>query len=234
MSYSNGPRITNDGLVFYIDAGNTKSYIGGGTDLYDLTNTDNTGSITNGPTYSSANVGCIVLDGVNDCIITKNLASPFGSSTIESHFTWFYPTAAGQIVSEIGQATVNAGWHDNNIEINSSGVMSFSTWHGSLTNKVVSSALSFSAWYYAGFTYDGTTLTAYINGSSIGTATFARQSPYNSGNGLYYALFAVDNTNMGTVAYGTGRFGAFMLYKKCLSANEVLQNYNVTKGRYNL
>lgn len=234
MSYNNGPKITSDGLVFYIDAGNIKSYVGSGTDLYDLTKTGNTGSMTNGPVYSTANGGTITVDGVNDYIITKNLAAPFGVSTTESHFIWVYPTAAGQIVSEIGQPTINSGWHDSNIEINSGGVMSFSTWHGSLTNKVTSSALSFSAWYYAGFTYDGTTLTAYINGSSIGTTTFARQAPYNSGNGLYYGLFAADSTNMGTNAYAAGKFGAFMLYKKCLSASEVRQNYRAMKGRFGL
>ena len=143
---------------------------------------------------------------------------------------WFNPAAAGQIVSELGQATIDAGYHASNIEVNSSGIFSFSVWHGSLTNKVVSSAKSFNNWYHLGFTYSGTTFTAYINGSSIGTATFTRQPP----SSLHYGLCSIDSTNMGTGAYGSGKMGNFMFYNRALSATEVLQNYNAQKGRYGL
>ena len=143
---------------------------------------------------------------------------------------WFNPAAAGQIVSELGQATINTGYHDSNIEVNSSGIFSFSVWHGSLTNKVVSSAKSFNNWYHLGFTYSGTTFTAYINGSSIGTTTFTRQPPTS----LHYGLCSIDGTNMGTSAYGSGKMGNFMFYNRALSATEVLQNYNAQKGRFGL
>ena len=171
-----------------------------------------------------------MFDGVNEYGLTANLLNPTTFPN-ESVFVWFYPTSAGQIVSELGQATINFGYHDSNIEISSGGVISFATWGGNLVNKVVSSAKSFNTWYQLGFTYSGTTLTAYINGASIGTATLTRQPT----TALYFGLCAIDSiTNMGTAGYAGGRLGNFIFYNRGLSETEVLQNYNAQKGRFGL
>ena len=63
-----GPEITESGLVLALDAGNLKSYPTTGTTWTDLSGRGNTGTLTNGPTYSSANGGSIVFDGVNDYV----------------------------------------------------------------------------------------------------------------------------------------------------------------------
>ena len=221
--------IVTDGLVLNLDAGFVGSYPTTASTWYDISGNDKNSTLTNGPTFNSANSGSIVFDGVDDYVLTPSLLNASLNPT-ESVFVWFNPAAAGQIVSELGQATIDAGYHDSNIEVNSSGIFSFSVWHGSLTNKVVSSAKSFNNWYHLGFTYSGTTFTAYINGSSIGTATFTRQPP----SSLHYGLCSIDSTNMGTGAYGSGKMGNFMFYNRALSATEVLQNYNAQKGRYGL
>ncbi len=230
-----GPDVVESGLVLALDAGNTKSYPGSGTTWTDLSGRGNTGTLTNGPTYSSSNGGYFILDGSNDYILANNtsLNSAFSSTSV-SHFTWVYPTSAGQIVTELGQTTLNIAWHDSNIEISSGGVFSFSTWHGSLTNKVTSTQ-SFNSWYYVGFSYNGTTLTAYVNGTSVGTTTFTRQAPYNNGYQTYYALCSTDDgTNMGTQGYAGARISSFSLYNRALTAQEVQQNFNATKSRFGL
>jgi len=221
--------IVTNGLVLNVDAGFVGSYPTAGTTWYDISGNDKNSTLTNGPTFNSANSGSIVFDGVDDYVLTPSLLNASLNPT-ESVFVWFNPAAAGQIVSELGQATINTGYHDSNIEVNSSGIFSFSVWHGSLTNKVVSSAKSFNNWYHLGFTYSGTTFTAYINGSSIGTTTFTRQPPTS----LHYGLCSIDGTNMGTSAYGSGKMGNFMFYNRALSATEVSQNYNAQKGRFGL
>ena len=227
--------IVTNGLVLHLDAANTSSYPGSGTTWTDVSGNGFTGTLVNGPTYNSENGGSIVFDGVNDYVLANqnaSLKSKFSTTSV-SHFSWVYPTAAGQLVSELGSTDINGAWHDSNIEISASGAFSFSTWHGGLTDlKVVSSTNAFNAWYYVGFTYDGTTLTAYINGSAIGTTTFTRQAPYLNGNEYYYALFAIDSTNMGTYAYGTGRCATFSVYNRSLSAAEVQQNYDALSSRY--
>ena len=60
MSGTIAPKIT-DGLVFYLDAANTKSYISGDTLCYDLLG-DNVGSLLNGIGFDPANNGVITFD----------------------------------------------------------------------------------------------------------------------------------------------------------------------------
>jgi hypothetical protein len=207
--------------------------------------TDNVGNsnatLANTPVYSSDNGGYISLNGSDQYVMTSTSlnaqisgTSP-NKSTAQSIFIWCYPTEQGIIVSEIGQASINTGWHDSNIEITSSGVVCFSVWHGSLTNKVSSTAKSFNTWYHLGWTYSGTTLTGYINGVSVGTATLTRTAPFNSGFNLHYALGAADFTNMGSDgSYCAMRVGSFQVYNRALTAEEVTTNFNSNKSNYGL
>jgi len=226
--------IISNGLILYLDAGDTSSYSGSGTTWTDVSGNINTGTLMNGPTYTSGTPSYFTFDGTNDYVLANNtslnspsLTSRFSNTSV-SHFSWIYPTGAGILVTELGQTTPNTGWHDSNIEISAAGAFSFSTWHNGLTSKVVSANQLFNIWYYVGFTYDGTTLTAYINGSSIGTTTFARSAPSQT----YYALFATDATNMGSGGQGVGRCSSFSVYNRALSAAEIQQNWLANKSRF--
>jgi hypothetical protein len=66
MAFNYSPKIVTDGLVLYLDAANSKSYVSGSTTWSDLSRGGNNGTLTNGPTYSSAKGGIIILDGSND------------------------------------------------------------------------------------------------------------------------------------------------------------------------
>jgi hypothetical protein len=66
----------------------------------------------------------------------------------------------------------------------------------------------------------------YYNGSLISTGT-------DGGTHTTSAKFIVGVRGYDNSAPFKGRLGLFKLYNKALSATEVLQNYNVTKGRYN-
>ena len=69
MATHYNPRIITDGLIVYLDAGNPRSYPGTGTTWTNLTgNPAYNGTLVGGPTFSSANKGVIVLDGVDDWI----------------------------------------------------------------------------------------------------------------------------------------------------------------------
>ena len=82
MASAAGPNITTDGLVLHLDAANTNSYPGSGTTWTDISGKGHNGTLDNGPTFSSDNKGCIVLDGTNDYISTINLSS-FTTFTIQ-------------------------------------------------------------------------------------------------------------------------------------------------------
>ena len=67
MAGNVAPNIITDGLVLYLDAANTKSYVSGSTTWTDLVGLNN-GTLINGPTFNSANGGSIVFNGVNNYV----------------------------------------------------------------------------------------------------------------------------------------------------------------------
>jgi hypothetical protein len=231
MGIEYNPVVPTDGLVYWYDTANPRSFVGSGVTLRSLSS-GSIMTVENGYTSYGTGAGlAISLTGTNAYTMTQtNLYSQFPTAQT-SMFIWAYSVGAGNIVSELGQASPSVAWHDSNIEINGSGNVSMSVWHGSLTNKVISSALSFNSWYHIGWTYDGTTFTGYINGASIGTTTFSRG---RNGSAIHYTIGAYEGTNMGTNAYWKGMFSNFSVYNRSFSSLEVLQFYNSTKQRYGL
>ncbi len=51
MALVHSPSIVTNGLLFCVDAANPRSYPGSGTNWFQLSGSNNTGSIVNGPTY---------------------------------------------------------------------------------------------------------------------------------------------------------------------------------------
>jgi len=223
--------VITSGLILFLDAGNPASYPDAGSTWTDLSIYGNSATLVNSPTFSTTNGGIINLNGSNQYTVSNNLVSQLGASSSISEFIWVRPTAQGQIVVELGSTTPSSGWHDSNIEINSSGAISMSIWQGSLNNRVTTSNLSFNNWYYVGFTYDGATLTGYLNGTAIGTTTFSRQV---NGSNYYYAIGPADSTNMGTNAYLTGSVAVFQMYNRAIQAGEVSQNFNAQRNRFGI
>lgn len=72
MGLSHSPGIIPDGLVFYFDPINPRSYAGTGLTGYNLIDTTMVGSLNNGASYDLANKGSIYFDAVNDSISFSN------------------------------------------------------------------------------------------------------------------------------------------------------------------
>jgi hypothetical protein len=226
MGITYNPRIVTDGLVLALDAGNPKSYPGTGTTWTDLSGIGNTGTLTNGPTYSSTNGGSIVFDGVNDNItfasnpsltnqitvevwVNLNSTTPNGTGWIlgrENSYRLIYSNSAFSWVC----ATVNNGWYTTGTNINAS---------VSATSGI----------YQVVGTYDGSNNRIYVNGSLITTGSSI------SGNipslGTYYLFRSEAAVN---VDYGKGSLYAHRLYNRALSATEISQNFNALRGRYGI
>ena len=78
MAISYNPSIVVSGLSFCSDAANIKCYNSGisTTNWNDLTSTVGVGSLTNGATFNSSNLGNITFDGTNDyASVPINLSS---------------------------------------------------------------------------------------------------------------------------------------------------------------
>jgi hypothetical protein len=93
--------IVTSGLVLHLDVGDAGSYPGSGTAWTDLSGNGNNGTLTNGPTYSAADGGQIILDGTNDFVaIAGSTSLAFGAAdfTIEA---WFKLTSAAFSYAQI-------------------------------------------------------------------------------------------------------------------------------------
>jgi hypothetical protein len=228
MALAHSPRIITDGLVLCLDAGNAKSYPGSGTTWTDLSWLGNTGTLVNGPTFNSGNGGSIVFDGSNDYV---NFSSRILTNAVTaiSCFMWVYPESDGVVLAILGQSAIETSYHHSAIEVGSSGELRMSLWHGSLSNRI-NSALSLNTWNNVGFSYAGTTLTGYLNGSNVGTTTFTWTKPSD----IYFGIMSTDSTNMGTSAYGDGNVSNIQVYNRALTAAEIRQNFNAFRGRFGI
>jgi hypothetical protein len=80
MSYKYGPSIVTDGLVFYVDAANDKSYPGSGNSAYDLVNGTTLPFVAQAY-YSTDNGGTFVFDGTDDYVGGVDLGITFSNAT---------------------------------------------------------------------------------------------------------------------------------------------------------
>ena len=230
--------IVREGLICCYEFSTPGSYSSSaGSTVTDLIGNSNA-SLQNSPAYTSPvgqTAGYLQFNGTNQYLVTQtNLnpkLSPANTSTVISIFVWVYMTDNGVIVSELGQTTINTSWHDSQIE-RVAGTVRFSVW-SNVPGFASSITTSTNTWYYIGFTYDGSTLTGYVNGSSAGSAVYSRSTPFNNGStALHYGLANNDSTNLGDGTYANCRLGAFHVYNTALSTTQVLSNFNAQRSRY--
>jgi hypothetical protein len=114
-----------------------------------------------------------------------------------------------------------------------SSTLKFGMWNGlGITSITSSISTPLNNWCYIGMIYDGTNLTAFVNGTNAGTTSFERVSPYNTGNGLYYTIAHSDITNMGDGSFGNCRVGSLEIYTTILSSGQIIDNYNSQSSNY--
>jgi hypothetical protein len=87
-------------------------------------------------------------------------------------------------------------------------------------------------------TYNGTTLTSYVNGANTsGGVTMSFDSPRDDGTSNWYLAFGAQDTTTysgSTAGWLNGRVGIMRVYNRALSSAEVLSNYNGAKAKYGL
>ena len=225
-----GPHIIIDGLILHLDAANIKSYPRSGTTWNDLSRKSINGSLLNGPLFSSANNGSIVFDGVNDRVECNEVSAFKISSTITLHASFYinnYVNWAGIVGRNNDSKSVyalNLSPNSQRLRFNYNNI---SPW---TTNIETTSTLPIRQWIISTVTYDGTDVKMYLNGvldrvATIGSITF------DTGSGF---PLDIGYDNPGGDEYFNGNISQILIYNRALTQQEVLQNYNATKGRFNL
>ena len=91
MGIARGPKIVTSGLVLALDAADKNSYRGSGTSWLDLSGNNNTGTLTNGPTFNGANLGTFVFDGADDYVALPTSGLAFGTGNSQSKLGYILP-----------------------------------------------------------------------------------------------------------------------------------------------
>ena len=224
MSFSNGPTIVTNGLVLALDAGDRNSYVSGSTTWFDLAGTNN-GTLTNGPTFNTGSGGSIVFDGIDDYVLTSTINHNIGTGNF-TYAAWVYPTglkAVGATLASFignGDYSPTFGFDLNNYP-NQLGYY-WNGWKGFGSNPTLNQ------WNYVVMTRVGTLITGYLNSVACPIAYTDTQTMVNSQNvlGRSGVTYAPDVFK--------GNISNTQIYNRALTASEVLQNYNATKGRFGL
>jgi hypothetical protein len=230
MAFQRGPNIVTNGLVLALDAANTKSYPGSGTTWRDLSGNNIIGTLTNGPTFNSANGGSIFTDGTDDWISTPYSGSAADSYTFSA---WFNNDNYSEVKYILGRGRDGAGsgW-SLQLSITTGGIAQAAVVPtvpsvvGLGTTGTITLALN--TWYYiTGVWIAGSSIQCYVNGVLDGTVLTSGTSLRTSTNGWWIG-------SISTSLFTSGYNAVAQVYNRALSASEILQNYNALKGRFNL
>ena len=225
-------RAVSNGLLLYIDAANTRSYPGSGTTWYDLSGNNRNIILYNTPTFASTNQGSLDFDAGSSEFGTFTSPSDLSvftceawfkvnttplSTTVQAIITQSFPGANTRINYSLGfNGANNTGAYDGKIN----GGFWNGTWR--LTAGFTPTV---GVWYHTAVTYDGSTIIQYQNGVSQSTLNYAA-TPTGSGSSSYI-MRRWDDAN-----FLDGNLAILKLYNRALTASEILQNYNSTKGRF--
>jgi hypothetical protein len=215
--------IVQSGLVLNLDAGASTSYPGSGTTWTDLSGNGNNGTLTNGPTFSSANGGSIVFDGTNDIVNTSYVSSNaftwsvwFKTDVVSSSFRNIISIRSpNYILLLLNSSTPNLGfWTSDTLTSGSS-----------LSTPTIST----NTWYNVVFVREGNSITggykAYLNGVLYGnanTGTWSTTDTLSFGG------------RVGDTQFLDGNIAQVSIYNRALTASEISQNFNILRGRFGI
>ena len=222
MAGTVAPNIVTDGLVMYLDAANSKSYVSGSTTWRDIAGSTN-GTLVNGVAYSTAKGGNLVFDGSDDHV---NCGLASFQPTQLTLCAWVSSNTSGRDGTIIGKGDVNES----------------TEW-----------GLSFgysSPYYLIGrsTTYVNQIVYPWSGSLLVGYHHICYTMINNTSASLYIDGVQVISTNtIGSIGLNTknvligkwNNYGPFLgnvaqtsIYSRALTAQEVLQNYNATKTRF--
>ena len=220
--------IVQDGLVLNLDAAVDQSYPGNGTTWYDLAGS-NSGTLTNGATFDRDNGGNIFLDGTDDYITCPD-SSATDPQTNFSLNIWVKLSALARQHGLIEKYNWSLGLGNYAFRVTSFNRVAFYIIDGKSDVGLIGSAsLSQDIWYNLCVTqnHDTDTATIYINGIQDSQSTSFDIGPVNSTTTMKIGARGDDATNR-----LQGKVSCVQIYNRALTAAEVLQNYNATKGRF--
>ena len=222
--------IVTNGLVLNLDPGNPNSYSGSGNTVYDLSGSGINGALINNPSFSGLNGGQINMPGSSKYIdIGQNFN--FTSQNFSISY-WVYLDSF--TTNQAGQGPIpffkgdyqQMGYYS---QIDSNGSFGFATNQGGAiqTSSTLAGIITTSTWYHLSYVRNGTSVRLYSNGVDSTSAVASHNNPGSSNQ-----TFKINYYKPDYLITSQMRISQFLIYNRALSATEIQQNYNATKGRF--
>jgi hypothetical protein len=242
MAFSFQPKVISDGMILYLDAANTRSYPGSGTTWTDLRSTGITGSLTNGPTFSSEKVGGIVFDGTNDYVNMGSVTNlQFTNTQPFTISVWAKWTETRTTGSTLFAYSLWSGDYRGYYLSLDPGEYGFGTniclydyYDGTTYRGLISPSNSIpkDTWFNLCGTSDSSNsvngMKIYVNGLQVSSSIRSAGTPSTINfSGLNAQIASREGLNL-----FKGNISSISIYNRALSATEVLQNYNALSGRF--
>jgi hypothetical protein len=217
--------IVSDGLVFYIDAANPRSYSGTGLTANGLVGGIGA-TLINGVGFTSSNNGSFIFDGSDDGMYFSTYNFSTGDFTME---VWLklnaYPPSANSAIIA-NRNLSDDGWLFD-INSNQKARLYFQNNNGTAYTIETLDVINLNQWINLTAIRSNTSLSFYRN--SIFQSSTSFPSNYNINS-------PISNDYIGRYQSSNGFLSAniskIQYYNRALSAQEIQQNYNATKGRY--
>jgi len=229
------PKIVTNGLIFHYDAGQQNSYNGIGTIWRDISGFGNPtdGTLTNGPTFSSANGGILVFDGTDTYIRASN------SKLIHRTANWTYTfTINFNTLTQLYEGFFESGRTSGDFFLmryanfggGSQRIILISRTSSTTFEKFVSFIPSTGVWYHLTFVKTGSSVDFYRNGvySSTISDWNADINPSTTSEFIYIANEQQDSRPL------KGKMANFIVYNRAITAAEVKQNFDAIRGRFGI
>jgi hypothetical protein len=207
----------------FLDAGNASSYPGSGTAWTDLSGNGRNGTLTNGPTYSSADGGSIVFDGTDDFVQCSGSVTATAATFVswirrngtQGQYDGILFSRGTNVTGMNFQVSNQLGYHWNNA-VNTYG------WQSGLTIPDLT-------WCMVAVSVTSTAATAYLCQSSGITSAI---------NTVSHTSTTLDDIKIGQEDFGgrffNGNIAIAQLYNTALSAEQVAQNFAADRARFGL
>lgn len=224
MAQHFSPKIVTTGLVFYLDAANVKSYPGTGITWSDLSSNGINGSLTNGPLLDSDGGGSMSFDGTDDYAtlgISSTLDATMNGATNWTISYWVKYTQDGRILDagDLGNDLIGG------LELNTTAIVVNNT----ASTSSMTASLTSSNWNCICLTKNSSRLHSwYLNGSFSNSQTTTLDYTVSG------QTWKIGRRSFNTAAILGGKIAQISIYNRVLAEDEILQNFNAIRGRFNI
>jgi hypothetical protein len=232
MAVFSGANVVNDGLVLHLDAANKNSYPGAGNTWFDLSGNSNNGALVNGVGYSSDNKGFMQFDGVDD-YFRLNSFTPISTEFTISAFV--FPISSGGADSDRFGGTLFSQDPSSSsqryplwLRIKDTEI-SYSIWNSDVDGEITDGA-SFTQnnWHYiAVIAKKNGVLKIFHNDFLLVEGTCPNQGTWNNN-------FYIGDLRAGRNIMFGGYVSNTLVYNRLLSNDEIRQNFEALRGRYDI